>query len=191
MESWVRLQGHHIADMKYSAHAEDHLGWMKCDGRSLSRDEYADLFAIVGTSFGSDNATTFNLPDIRGRVPGAVGNGSGLTSRSLGQTTGTETHTLTVAQMPSHAHTITDPGHTHSYVNNTNDQNTDNAFASETAADQADLSATTGSSTTGITVNNNGGGNAFNIMQPTLFIGNLFIYAKLDNLNFYKDSILV
>ena len=80
--------------------------------------------------------------------------------------------------MPSHSHGITDPGHTHSYVNNTNDQNTDNAFASETAADQADLSATTGSSTTGITVNNTGGGGAHNNMQPTIFVSNIFIYSR-------------
>jgi microcystin-dependent protein len=165
-------------DLKYSAQNTDHNGWLKCDGRSLSRSLYANLFAVIGTSFGNNDAETFKLPDCRGRVLGTIGTGTGLTARSLGDTVGAETHTLTVGEMPSHSHGITDPGHTHSYVNNTNDQNTDNAFASETAADQADLSATTGSSTTGITVNNTGGGGAHNNMQPTIFVSNIFIYSR-------------
>jgi microcystin-dependent protein len=90
---------------------------------------------------------------------------------------GAETHTLTVGEMPSHSHGITDPGHTHGYVNNVNDQSTDNAFSTETAADQVDINATTGSSTTGITINNTGGGGAHNNMQPTIFMGNVFIHS--------------
>jgi microcystin-dependent protein len=62
-------------------------------------------------------------------------------------------------------------------VNNVNDQGHDNVFNSETAADEVDLAATTGTSTTGITINNTGGGLPHNNMQPTLFIGNVFIYA--------------
>jgi microcystin-dependent protein len=132
---------------------------------------------------------------MRGRVAGGIGDGVGLTARTMGNVVGSETHTLTVGEMPTHnhgvtdpghTHGITDPGHTHSYVNNTGDQNTDNAFASETAADQVDYNQTTGSSTTGITVNSNttgittvtaGSSIAHNNMQPTLFIGNMFIYA--------------
>jgi microcystin-dependent protein len=81
------------------------------------------------------------------------------------------------------------PGHTHSYINNTNDQSTDNAFSTETAADQVDLNQTTGSSTTGITintkttgitVNNAGSSNPHNNMQPTVFIGHVFIYSGLE-----------
>ena len=53
----------------------------------------------------------------------------------------------------THTHTITDPGHTHSYVNQPNTQNTDNAFATESAADNSSVGQTTGSSLTGITVN--------------------------------------
>ena len=164
-------------DLKYSAQNNDHNGWLKCDGRSLSRTLYADLFAVIGTSFGNDDAETFKLPDCRGRVLGSIGAGTGLTSRSLGDKVGAETHTLTIGEMPSHSHGITDPGHTHSYVNNTNDQQV-SALPGETAADQADLSATTGSSTTGITVNNTGGGGSHNNMQPTIFISNVFMYSR-------------
>ena len=78
--------------------------------------------------------------------------------------------------MPSHNHGVTDPGHTHSYSNTPNDQNV-SALIGEQAADQADASQTTGSSTTGITIQNTGGGGAHNNMQPTLFAANVFIFA--------------
>lgn len=167
-------------DVKYSVRNTDHDGWMLCDGRSLTRTEYPELFDVIGTAFGSSSGTTFNLPNCQGRVLGAIGQGSGLTNRSLGASVGAETHTLTVGEIPSHTHSINDPGHTHSYVNQIGDQNTDNAFASETAADQADYNQTTGSSTTGITIQSTGGGGAHNNMQPTLFIGNVFIFSSLD-----------
>jgi microcystin-dependent protein len=170
----------HLGDVKMSVYNNDFYGWLKCNGRSLSRDTYAALFAVIGTSFGSVDGNSFSLPDCRGRVLGTLGQGASLTNRTLGDSVGTETHTLSVGEMPSHSHTITDPGHTHTYVNQLNDQNTDNAFASETAADQADIGQTTGSSTTGITVNNAGGGGAHNNMQPTLFIGHVYIYSGVE-----------
>jgi len=178
-QDWVYLTPTDIGDIKYSCKSVDHDGWLKCTGSAISRSDYADLFSVIGTAFGSgDGTTTFNLPDARGRVLGAIGTGAGLTARSLGDTVGTETHTLTTGEIPSHNHGVTDPGHTHSYVNNVNDQNTDNAFNTETAADQVDISQTTGTSTTGITINNTGGGGAHNNMQPTEFIGHVFVFAK-------------
>jgi len=170
-----------VGDLKWSIMNLDHEGWVMCDGRSLSRVDYKALFDVIGTSFGSASSSTFNLPDCRGRVVGTVGQGAGLTTRAMGASVGAETHTLTTAEMPSHNHGVTDPGHTHAYINNTNDQSTDNAFASESAADNADLSQTTGSSTTGITIENNGGGGAHNNMQPTIFIGNVFILSTKSN----------
>lgn len=166
-------------DVKYSVRNTDHDGWMLCDGRSLTRTEYPELFDVIGTAFGSSSGTTFNLPNSLGRVLGAIGQGSGLTNRALGASVGAETHTLTVGEIPSHTHSVNDPGHTHTYVNQVGDQNTDNAFASETAADQVDYNQTTGSSTTGITIQSTGGGGAHNNMQPTLFIGNVFIFSSL------------
>lgn len=170
-----------VGDLKWSIMTLDHEGWVMCDGRSVSRQKYKALFDVIGTSFGSESASTFNLPDCRGRVVGTVGQGVGLTNRAMGARVGAETHTLTTSEMPSHSHNVTDPGHTHAYTNNTNDQGLNNTITTESAADNADLSQTTGSSTTGITIQNNGGGQAHNNMQPTIFIGNVFILSTKSN----------
>lgn len=170
----------HVGDVKMSVHNGDFYGWLKCDGRSLSRITYAALFAIIGTAFGSIDGNSFNLPDCRGRVLGTLGQGAGLTNRTLGTSVGAETHTLTTGEMPSHSHTINDPGHTHGYVNNVGDQSVNTLTTQDDAADQADYSQTTGSSTTGITINATGGGGAHNNMQPTLFIAHTYIYSGLE-----------
>lgn len=85
--------------------------WLFCDGTSLVRADYPDLFAVIGTSYGAADGTHFNLPNLQSRVGVGSGTGSGLSSYALGQTGGEETHTLTVAESPSHSHT--DLGHTH------------------------------------------------------------------------------
>jgi microcystin-dependent protein len=84
-------------------------GWLLCDGMAVSRTAYADLFALIGTTYGvGDNTTTFNLPNLRGRFP--VGQSADAEFASLGATGGAKTVALTVQQMPSHAHDIQ---HTH------------------------------------------------------------------------------
>lgn len=92
-------------------------GYLLCFGQAVSRSTYSDLFTAIGTTFGSgDGSTTFNLPDLRGRVAagkddmgGSAANritsgGSGITGTTLGAAGGTQTHTLTTAEMPSHTH---------------------------------------------------------------------------------------
>ena len=78
-------------------------GWLSCDGQSLSVITYAALYNAIGYTYGG-SGTNFNLPDMRGRGVIGSGNGSGLTARTLGTTGGTETHTLTVNEMPAHDH---------------------------------------------------------------------------------------
>jgi microcystin-dependent protein len=83
-------------------------GWAFCEGQILPISQYNALFALLGTTYGGDGRTTFALPDLRGRFPLHSGNGStgsGLTSRQLGEKSGTETETLTIAQIPAHTHT--------------------------------------------------------------------------------------
>lgn len=78
-------------------------GWMLCQGQAISRTAYADLFAVIGTSYGAGNGTTtFNIPDLRGKVP--VGQSSDTEFNALGKTGGEKTHKLTVTELPSHAH---------------------------------------------------------------------------------------
>jgi microcystin-dependent protein len=85
-------------------------GYLICDGSAVSRTTYSALFTAISTVYGNgDGSTTFNLPDLRGRAPIGVGQGTGLTNRTLGAQTGTETVTLTEAQMPSHTHSLS-PG---------------------------------------------------------------------------------
>ena len=83
-------------------------GWLVCDGSTVSRSAYSDLFKIIGTTYGSGNSnTTFTLPDMRGRCPIGVGTGASLTARTLGSNVGAETATLSEANMASHTHTTT------------------------------------------------------------------------------------
>jgi len=79
-------------------------GWLLCDGSAVSRTTYAGLFAVIGTTYGSgDGSTTFNLPDLRGRVP--VGrDASQAEFNTLGEAGGAKTHTLTTAEIPAHNH---------------------------------------------------------------------------------------
>lgn len=80
-------------------------GWLLCDGTAVSRTTYAALFAVISTTYGVGNGTTtFNLPNLKGKVP--VGLDSADTAfDALGETGGAKTHTLTSSEMPSHTHT--------------------------------------------------------------------------------------
>lgn len=81
-------------------------GWLRADGQLLPIAQYNALFSLYGTMFGGDGRTTFGLPDMRGRVPMGVGTGPGLTPRQMGQKFGEERHTLSVAEIPPHSHTV-------------------------------------------------------------------------------------
>ena len=78
-------------------------GYLICDGREVSRTEYADLFAVIGTAYGEgDGSTTFNLPDLQSRIP--VGMSAEPEFDQLGKTGGAKEHVLTVDEMPAHSH---------------------------------------------------------------------------------------
>src|SRR5215207_11359199 len=76
-------------------------GWMFCDGQQLPISENEVLFQLIGTTYGGDGQETFNLPDLRGRIPIHQGNGP-----ILAESGGVEEVTLTVQQIPSHTHPL-------------------------------------------------------------------------------------
>lgn len=81
-------------------------GWALCNGQTMSISQFTALFSILGTTYGGNGTTTFMLPDLRGRAPVSAGQGAGLSTYVLGETTGTETVTLTTNQMPAHSHLV-------------------------------------------------------------------------------------
>jgi microcystin-dependent protein len=94
-------------------------GWLLCDGTAINRTTYANLFALIGTTYGSGNGTTtFNVPDMRSRMPIGAGAGTGLTSRALSATGGAESVVIASGNLPTHVHSI-DPPNTTSGNDNT------------------------------------------------------------------------
>jgi len=80
--------------------------WAFCDGQLMSIAQNQALFAVIGTTYGGDGQSTFAMPNLMDRAPMAWGNGQGLTPRTIAQTLGTPTVTLTTQQMPSHNHML-------------------------------------------------------------------------------------
>lgn len=185
-------------DLKHSAQTTNHGAWLLCNGAAVSRITYAKLFATIGVSFGiGDDFTTFNLPDFRGRVIGAA---SGV--HLIGENIGSDTATLATANLPAHTHSI---NHDHgSFISGSGGDsfisqgeyglirrspggnNTINGISRDTTPGEPDVVTAPGawnhthsidvpafSGTSGST----GSGTAFNIMQPTLFGGNVFIFS--------------
>ena len=146
------------------AGATEPSGWLFCYGQAISRTTYADLFTAISTTYGvGDGSTTFNVPDLRGRVVagqddmgGTSANrltnaSGGLNGDTLGATGGAETHTLTTAEMPAHTHSYSLPN----------------------SGTQAPSGAPRAAGTTSGTTGSAGGGGAHNNVQPTIILNKI------------------
>lgn len=150
-------------------------GYLECDGSAVSRATYAQLFAVISTTFGvGDGSTTFNIPDLRGRIlagagtgtgggssgTGAISGGSALTARSLSAWFGEETHLLTSGESGV-------PAHTHPNGFDLSGPSTGFAFTSGTGR-----SVNTGNNSAA------NASNAHNNLQPTVVVRFLIKYAS-------------
>lgn len=80
-------------------------GWAFCDGQAQAISENDALFTLIGTTYGGDGQSTFNLPNLQSRVPIHAGTGGGATY-TQGQMAGVESVTLSTSQIPSHTHSM-------------------------------------------------------------------------------------
>lgn len=157
-------------------------------GQAISRTTYAGYFALVGTRFGvGDGVTTFNAPDLRGRLVATIDNLNGSAANRLTTSTngcgtamttvgavcanGNESQTLTVAQMPAHNHGVTDPGHVHAV--NVQSVNAYGGGVGSGLQSGTPSVASTASAVTGVLIQNNGGGTAHPIVPPTIALSKI------------------
>jgi microcystin-dependent protein len=200
--SWVGVTGMPVgALIPYAGTTSPDTNlYLLCDGAAVSRTTYATLFAVIGTSFGvGDGSTTFNVPDLRGRIPMGLDNLGGTPANrvtdanadALGGTVGAQDHTLTEAELPSHSHSQT--SHTHSVdppstsvsFNQTirrtggyglGGASTADAFgpySGTTLTGTVNVSSFTSGFGGGGSTGGAGSGNAHSILQPVLSIGYL------------------
>lgn len=142
-------------------------GYLLTNGAAVSRTTYANLFAVIGTTYGAGNgSTTFNVPDTRGRV--IVNRSADAEFNTLGEKYGAKTHTLTIAQMPAHDH----GGQTGDTVPNHGRSTSDGGSGSTRSRSGSD---STGRYTEGLhsgnhshTISSQGGGGAHNNIQPSI-----------------------
>lgn len=135
-------------------------GWAFTDGQILPINQNQSLYSLLGTTYGGDGRTSFALPDLRGRTPMHRGEG-----HLLGQKSGSETVTLTAAEIAAHTHAVKAVSTT---GNNRSPEST--LLASEILPDMSyrDPQAASTTALRSGTVTNAGGGQAHNNMQPYL-----------------------
>lgn len=94
-----------IGELAFFTYTFDPRGFAYCEGQLLSIQQNTALFSLIGTTFGGNGQTTFALPDLRGRMIRGVGQGPGMNSVDLGESSGQESVTLLATEIPTHVHT--------------------------------------------------------------------------------------
>ncbi|DBA76535.1 TPA: hypothetical protein ACH3X2_008590 [Trebouxia sp. C0005] len=147
-------------------------GWLPCDGKAVNREKYSQLFGVIKSAYGDgDGQTTFNVPNLQGRV--AVGQGSeGSGFEKVGSTGGEAAHKLQEHEMPAHTHHVHDPGHQHHVRycgrNYTAQGGKDSAFGANALGHDGEGSGVgdTGAEPSHISLHQAGGGAPHNNMPP-------------------------
>ena len=173
------VQSHFVGDYKISAQTSSHGNWLLCDGSFIDPNHYPQLFSVIGYSFGSKVVGTVNrfaLPDVEDHVVGINGN-----SYTMGTVTGSESVSLNEDNLPSHWHYLARTVCSGAYSSSSKPHLATycNVGAGATFSDgnnEYTLEATH-LSPTQFKSSSVGSGTPINIMQPTVFVGNLFIYA--------------
>ena len=135
-------------------------GWLLCDGTELLIANEPALFAVLGTAWGGDGITKFRLPNLCGRTPVGSGTGVGPTARTVGQTGGEESVTLTEPEMPSHTHIMQASENSESFTSIGSYMGTDGSQAA------APFAASTNGTMASDALLPTGEGNPHNNMQP-------------------------
>jgi microcystin-dependent protein len=96
----------YLGEIKMSSFDFAPKGWALCNGQLLAINQNQALFSLLGTTYGGDGRVNFALPDLRGRVPIHFGTLNGGPDFTLGERGGEEAHTLNVAELPGHVHSL-------------------------------------------------------------------------------------
>lgn len=148
-------------------------GWAFCNGQLLPISQNTALFSLIGTTYGGDGRTTTALPDLQGRAPMHPGRGPGLTSRRLGEKSGAETATLSAAQMPNHKHLAK------ASSDLSKEQKPGGNIWSKTQDQDAYRSTSSYTNLSSQSIEQIGGGQAHNNMQPYLAINYIIALTGL------------
>jgi microcystin-dependent protein len=148
-------------------------GWALCEGQLLSIAQNTALFSLLGTIYGGDGRTTFGLPDLRGRQSFQFGTGPGLPSYSIGQKGGSYQVTLNTTNLPSHNHGLV----VSSSKATQNSATTGTSIGAPGTTSGRTFTPVDGynSATPDVIMNaasiqNNGGGQSFNTMNPYIVL---------------------
>ncbi len=152
-----------IAEIRIFAGNFAPRGWAFCNGQLLPVAQNTALFSLIGTTYGGDGRTTTALPNLQGMAPMHPGRGPGLASRRLGQRGGTETVTLSEAQIPSHNHTA------EGSTGNANSNDPTNHYLAQSTARGANIYQSGTSNLVNLEkLQNTGGSQPHNNLQPYL-----------------------
>jgi microcystin-dependent protein len=111
--TWTTIASTPTGAIQQFAGSSAPSGYLLCEGQAVSRTTYSALFAVIGTTYGTgDGSTTFNVPNLKGKIPVGL-NSSDVSFDARGETGGEKTHTITTAELPSHNHSFTGTAHSH------------------------------------------------------------------------------